>query len=41
MNKEKDIFETNSHLFADIRELINHSRQSVAVAVNAEMSLLY
>lgn len=28
-------------LFADIRQLIDSSRQRVAVAVNAEITLLY
>jgi hypothetical protein len=41
MNKDKKIEQSNSALFADIRQLIEQSRQKVAVTVNAEMSMLY
>jgi hypothetical protein len=41
MNKHNEIHQPNSALFADIRQMIEQSRQKVAVTVNAEMSMLY
>lgn len=41
MNKYNEIHQPNSALFADIRQLIEQSRQKVAVTVNAEISMLY
>ncbi len=41
MKKHNEIPRPNSALFADIRQLIEQSRQKVAVTVNAEMSMLY
>lgn len=41
MNEHNEIHQPNSGLFADIRQMIEQSRQKVAVTVNAEMSMLY
>ena len=41
INKNKEIVRTEKALIAEVKNLIEKSRQNVAVAVNAELSMLY
>ena len=40
-NENKEIIRTEKALVAEVKNLIEKSRQNVAVAVNAELSMLY